>query len=256
MQEILIVTNSQSYITLSIKAKLEELSYHVTMVEGKVKEISRLKGDYGVMLIYTDDELAENQATLVYLRDQVIEKDIRLFLIGDENKMESITKVMPGHAVAKEFVRPVNVAEVVEKMNDYIEAHLSGAKKKILVVDDSGAMLRSIKGWLEDKYQVVLANSGAMAIKYLSLDRPDLVLLDYEMPVVDGKQVLEMIRTEMEFSDIPVIFLTSKNDKESVEKVVGLKPEGYLLKTMPPSEIIKNIDEFFVRKEFEQLKKV
>ncbi len=115
-------------------------------------------------------------------------------------------------------------------------------------MDYSGAMLRNVKGWLEDHYQVILANSGMMAIKYLTLNRPDLVLLDYEMPVCDGKQVLEMIRTETEFADIPVIFLTSKGDKESVLEVMALKPEGYLLKTMPPADIIHAVDEFFERK--------
>jgi len=65
------------------------------------------------------------------------------------------------------------------------------------------------------------------------------------MPVVNGKQVLEMIRTETEFSDIPVIFLTGKNDRESITQVMGLKPEGYLLKTMKPEDIVKTIDDFF-----------
>ena len=53
---------------------------------------------------------------------------------------------------------------------------------------------------------------------------------------------------KMEFSNIPVIFLTSKSDKESVMKVMELKPEGYLLKTMPPEEIVRTIDEFFVKR--------
>ena len=123
-------------------------------------------------------------------------------------------------------------------------------KKKILVVDDSGAMLRNVKGWLEEQYQVILANSGAMAIKYLAMNRPDLVLLDYEMPVVDGKQVLEMIRSEHEFADIPVIFLTSKGDRESVMKVMALKPEGYLLKTMEPAQIIKSVNDFFEKQKY------
>ena len=115
----------------------------------------------------------------------------------------------------------------------------------MLVVDDSGAMLRSVKAWLEDKYQVILANSGAMAIKYLAMNHPDLILLDYEMPICDGRQVLEMIRAEAEFSTVPVIFLTSKNDKESVMKVTALKPDGYLLKTMEPAQIVQAIDDFF-----------
>ena len=133
-------------------------------------------------------------------------------------------------------------------MHEYITYDGTHHKKKVLVVDDSGAMLRSVKGWLESKYQVILANSGTMAIKYLSTNRPDLVLLDYEMPVINGKQVLEMIRSESEFSNIPVMFLTGKNDKESISQVLGLKPEGYILKTTPPDEIIRMIDEFFEKK--------
>jgi DNA-binding NarL/FixJ family response regulator len=74
------------------------------------------------------------------------------------------------------------------------------------------------------------------------------VLLDYEMPVVNGKQVLEMIRTENEFSDIPVMFLTGKNDRESIEQVMSLKPEGYILKTTKPEQIVQMIDEFFERR--------
>lgn len=135
----------------------------------------------------------------------------------------------------------------MEVIDTYIAKFGAQHKKKVLVVDDSGAMLRNVKGWLEDRYQVILANSGAMAIKYLATNRPDLVLLDYEMPVVDGRQVLEMIRTETEFSDVPVIFLTSKDDRESVMQVMALKPEGYLLKTMEPARIIAEVDAFFER---------
>jgi CheY-like chemotaxis protein len=133
-------------------------------------------------------------------------------------------------------------------MDEYIRFYGNHNKKKVLVVDDSGAMLRNVKGWLEDSYQVILANSGTMAIKYLSTNRPDLVLLDYEMPVVNGKQVLEMIRTENEFRDIPVMFLTGKNDRESIEQVMSLKPEGYILKTTKPEQIVQMIDEFFERR--------
>ena len=87
-----------------------------------------------------------------------------------------------------------------------------------------------------------------MAIKYLTQSRPDLILLDYEMPVCDGKQVLEMIRAESDFSDVPVIFLTSKGDRESVLNVMALKPSGYLLKTLPPEQIVESIDKFFAKK--------
>ena len=160
---------------------------------------------------------------------------------------------MPGHLIRQYFERPINIPELVEAVDNYIEKFGINNRKKILVVDDSGAMLRNVKGWLEDRYQVILANSGAMAIKYLATNRPDLVLLDYEMPVVDGRQVLEMIRTETEFADVPVIFLTSKDDRESVMQVMALKPEGYLLKTMEPERIIAEVDAFFERQKMQLL---
>ena len=103
---------------------------------------------------------------------------------------------MPEYVLKSVFKRPIDVKITAKIVDKYIKEYGKQVRKKILVVDDSGAMLRNVKGWLQDKYNVILANSGAMAIKYLAMDRPDLVLLDYEMPIVDGKQVLEMIRTE------------------------------------------------------------
>ena len=56
---------------------------------------------------------------------------------------------------------------------------------------------------------------------------------------------MEMIRAEKEFEDIPVIFLTSRVDRESVKKVVGLKPQGYLSKSLTPEMIKQEIGRFF-----------
>ena len=118
-------------------------------------------------------------------------------------------------------------------------------KKKVLVVDDSEFFLKAMQELLEMDYEVATAKSGLSAIRCITLDCPDLVLLDYEMPVCNGSQVLEMIRAEEETKDLPVIFLTGKADKESVQKVIGLKPSGYLVKTLQPSEIKKGVDGFF-----------
>lgn len=217
MQNVLIVSEVQSYLLVSLQEKLEESECIVTNIHANPDVLSKIK-------------------------------DIPIFVTGDPQEIIEIQKDIPLHLIQKEFPRPINVNEVAEAIESYLITFGKQNKKKILVVDDSGSMLRNVKGWLEDKYQVILANSGAMAIKYLSTNRPDLVLLDYEMPIVDGRQVLGMIRSESEFSDIPVIFLTSKGDKESVMQVMDLKPDGYLLKTMPPEQIKQSIDTFFQRK--------
>lgn len=248
MHNILVVTETKSYIVLAIEEQLKKLDYKITQVCADIDEISAVKEPMDAIILYIDDKLEGNQSSLIFLRDKAIEEDTPFFILGDSNTIYDMSGVIPNHIIQKQFQRPIDVKDVVNGVDDYVRNYGKHTKKKILVVDDSGAMLRNVKGWLEDRYQVILANSGAMAIKYLTLNKPDLVLLDYEMPVVNGKQVLEMIRTEVEFSDVPVIFLTSKNDKESILQVMSLRPDGYLLKTMKPEEIVKAVDDFFEKR--------
>ena len=90
-----------------------------------------------------------------------------------------------------------------------------------------------------------IANSGANALKILSRAKPDLILLDYEMPEMNGPQVLETLRADPETANIPVMFLTAKSDSGSIERIEALKPEGHMLKTLPLREIKAIIQKFF-----------
>ena len=118
-------------------------------------------------------------------------------------------------------------------------------RRKILVVDDSLTIRQAMMRLLQEDYEAAVAESGVAAIRTITLNRPDLILLDYEMPVCDGKQTLEMLRLEKSFADIPVIFLTGRGDPEVVKQLLALKPAGYLLKYLKPAEIKKKIDAFF-----------
>lgn len=138
------------------------------------------------------------------------------------------------------------VEEYLKRRNEILEAENS--RLKVLVVDDSMTVRQGIKKMLSADYEVALVESGLAAIRAITLDRPDLILLDYEMPVCDGRQTLEMLRSDQHFADIPVIFLTGRSDPESVRKVMVLKPAGYLLKYLKPEEIKKKIDDFFAER--------
>ena len=92
-----------------------------------------------------------------------------------------------------------------------------------------------------------MANSGLQAIKWLGKNKADLILLDHEMPVTSGPQVLEMLRSDPETASIPVMFLTGKSDKESVMAVLSLRPEGYFLKTIEREELLQQLKDFFIR---------
>lgn len=246
MANILFVSEKKSFTVISLVKLIEEEGDTVIHTSFKPSDIEKHK-DYRVIIINAEDQSMEG---LIYIKDKVIEDGIPILVFGDINQVQEVEEVISAQFIKKRFVRPFNVKEVAEEITKFVKDDASHLKKKILVVDDSGAVLRSVKGWLEEKYRVILANSGAMAIKYLAMNRPDLILLDYEMPICDGKQVLEMIRAESDYSNIPVIFLTNKNDKESVLSVSPLKPDGYLLKSMAPAKIVENIDGFFEKKKW------
>lgn len=251
MERVLLVTNAQGFMIMSMKDKITEAGLACDICGANADAIAAFVKDTSVILLYADEDMAKDATMLTYVKDQALENDIAVYSIGNPDDEAAISEIIPGSVLLKNFIRPVNMPEVIAEIDKYMKSDFGAIKKKILVVDDSGAYLRSVKGWLDGKYHVIPANSGAMAIKYISTNKPDLILLDYEMPVCDGKQVLEMIRSEADFADIPVIFLTSKDDKESVLAVMSLKPEGYLLKTMPPAQIIKTVDDFFARKKAE-----
>ena len=225
MQKVLIVSEVQSYLLVSLQERLEQVDCDVMHTHAHPDVLSKIKENIDLIFVFADEELMRLNQGLTYLKDQAVEKDIPIFVTGDPQEIAEIIKVIPLHLIQKEFPRPINVNEVAEAIDSYLKVFGKQNKKKILVVDDS----------------------GAMAIKYLSTNRPDLVLLDYEMPIVDGKQVLGMIRSEAEFADIPVMFLTSKGDKESVMQVMELQPDGYLLKTMPREQIKRSVDTFLRR---------
>lgn len=113
--------------------------------------------------------------------------------------------------------------------------------KQILVIDDDTIMLNLIKTELKEHYNVATAVSGKIGLKFLERKPTDLVLLDYEMPVEDGPAVFEKIRANPATQDVPVIFLTGINDRDKIQKVLAMKPQGYLLKPIECEQLVKII---------------
>ncbi len=155
-----------------------------------------------------------------------------------DGQFENLTRPLESAAVLSAICRRLGV----DMQQVMAGAAPGGGRKKVLVVDDNATTLRSIKGMLEGKYDVMLANSGMKAMTSLGKCRPDVILLDYEMPVCDGRQTLEMIRADDDLFDIPVIFLTSVNDKDQINAVIKLLPAGYLLKPATPRKLFEAIE--------------
>ena len=119
-------------------------------------------------------------------------------------------------------------------------------KKTILVVDDDAMNLKVARFILEQAdYSVVEASSGMECLMRLRGSQVDLILLDVEMPVMNGIKTLEHIREDVTYSDIPVMFLTSDASKDTVINAGKLDAIGYVKKPYVPQELLQRIEKIF-----------
>ncbi len=248
-KQVLLIGRSVGFMMNAIINGLKKEDYEVQDVIAGINEVNRVADLPRLIVLYLDADLASDTEFLVYLKDLVSEKECSLFVVGTDDEMEEMEKTLPAEIVVDRLSRPLNVKDLAGRLDaEVARGTAAEARKKILIIDDDPTMLRMIKNLLSDKYHVYMANSGMNGITFLANNKVDLILLDYEMPIISGAKVLELIRSEAATQDIPVMFLTSKNNRESVMQVLALKPEKYLLKTMSPEEWIQNIDEFFEKR--------
>ena len=112
----------------------------------------------------------------------------------------------------------------------------------VLVVDDSTAQSSFIKKILDDDYETVVASSGLEGLEMYKEMHPDLILLDIEMPHMNGYEVCRRLKAMTEDTFVPVIFLTSNTDLDSLTMGLHIGGEDYLTKPFDPKEL-KAIEE-------------
>lgn len=120
-------------------------------------------------------------------------------------------------------------------------ANNDGERKTVLVIDDNPILLRSMNSILSTHYDVMLANSGTKAMTMIGKQVPDVVFLDCEMPVCDGKMTYRMLRDLDEMKNVPIIFLTGNNEAAYIQDALKLQPAGYLLKPASRERIFETL---------------
>jgi len=240
--------NDEEAIDPEVAALLSQESEKAEGEEGEGGEEKKeeIKKDIPrIFILYLQGEDNLMIDVLGYIKDLVEDRGIRFFVIGTQEELDTVIGKKADY-VAELYTRPVDLAELIKRLQKEGEA-VDKLKefKSILIVDDDATALRSMKNLLATHYKILVANSGMNAITILAKNKVDLILLDFEMPVVNGPKVLEMIRSDPNTSNIPVMFLTAKGDKRSIMEVLRFKPEKYLLKTMLPKDVLESIDDFF-----------
>lgn len=104
--KILIISEVQGYIIMSLKDKIKEAGYQVSVVEPDVAQISAERDTIGAYLIYGSDGIGDMQQALIYLKDQSAERDIPIFTVGSREENDAIGRVISGHLIRQFFERP------------------------------------------------------------------------------------------------------------------------------------------------------
>jgi len=119
---------------------------------------------------------------------------------------------------------------------------MSGHGAKVLVADDSLVVRTLLRRQLEEQgHSVIEAVDGEDAIRQVREQHPDIVLLDVEMPNLDGHGVLQRLQADPEHADIPVVFLTARTTTEDVVEGLRLGAHDYLSKPFEPAELVARV---------------
>lgn len=135
-------------------------------------------------------------------------------------------------------------AEKATKAGDKKDA----VKKRVMVIDDNPLLLRNMKHLLEKRYQVFIATSGEKALEFIPKKKPDIILLDYEMPGMDGRETFMKIKENPDTRNIPVLFLTGISDKAHIYAALELEPAGYILKPAAEEKLFSQIEQALIEK--------
>jgi len=115
-------------------------------------------------------------------------------------------------------------------------------RRKIIYVDDVSYSLITVKNRLSEQYEIFPAESVVKMYELLSFFIPDLILLDVNMPDIDGYEAIKGLKSDDKYSSIPVIFLTGKSDRESVVKGLSLGAADYVIKPFSATKLIESIE--------------
>ncbi len=248
MGKVLIVSKGETFMVVTMKKALKSAGYSVDSCAMTARLLNSSKAGVDIFVLYVDEGNEPDQEVLLILRELSVVTEKKVVVIASSEDLRLITQVVPDSNLAATFVRPFDVHGFVNKINELCRSD-APEKKSILVVDDDITYLKMVNKWLSDDYKVSVVSSGMQAITWLAKNKADLVILDYEMPVALGSNIYEMLKSEPQTADIPIMFLTGKNDMESIKKVLSLKPERYLLKSIGKEALLVELENFFSGRE-------
>ena len=251
----------------STSSRFDDIVYHLKYFQPHV-------------LVYCmNNETRDTMSQLITIKHTKLERKTPFFVVATQDDCDELRKMSADFSDV-DLIKPITALQIADKITDYMKRNFklkenepmpasdipvtppadaqtqtildnidslfsvmpANERKHILVVDDDFRMLKLIKRYLDDSYDIATAINGKVALKFLESKMTNLILLDYEMPGENGPEVLEKLRANPVTNQIPVIFLTGINDRKKIQQVLALKPQGYLLKPIDHDKLVEAIE--------------
>lgn len=206
----------------------------MTGLEG-IEMLYRNKIDLVLLDLYMPE--MSGLEVLAKIREDAAISDVKVVILTASGMKTDVTGAM--RLGALDFIKkPFFPTELLERIRKVLQV---ARKDSILVVDDDKMNLMMVQKMLGIRYDVFCASSGNDAILYLRNHVPDMILLDLHMPEMNGLEVFERIRSMDKLTDVPVIFLTADNDRETEVQILKAGAMDFIQKPFIAEVVIRRI---------------
>lgn len=245
MPNVLIVDDTQQDLdTMSLY--LEDIAYVHTALNGKqaIEYVQQHKVD--VILLDIEMPLMDGFTTLEQLRKMEECINVPVILVtGICDRYTVFNSVAMG--IDGYLVKPVKKEDVRKKVLETYEQYSQHEEKKtVLLIDDDMTYLKQLNNLLQDEYNVILINSAKLALEYLLKHIPDVIVMDYNMPLYNGANMMNIIQNKNSSAghkDIPIIILSGSLNRESLQECYLYNPAACLAKPVTKDVLVEAIEQ-------------
>jgi twitching motility two-component system response regulator PilG len=167
--------------------------------------------------------------------------DLRLVIAYCQKQLHSQQNVIPALTATEKRVDPQ-----ISKLVNFAQTESAGIfLYTVACIDDSSTVLNSIRHFLDEStYSVVMINDPIKALMQIIRSKPDLILLDVEMPNLDGYELCALLRRHSSFKNTPIIMVTGRTGFIDKARAKLVRASGYLTKPFTRSELLKIITKY------------
>ncbi len=126
----LFVSSSSGFLINAVYTNLVNADFEVVRSGASVRELSEHKDDSDIIILYLDEGVYTNSEVLIYLKDMCLEKDMPMIMIGDPEGFKVTRTVIPDRLIVEKFVRPIDIRELVSRLESISEEYEEAIKAK------------------------------------------------------------------------------------------------------------------------------